>query len=203
MGELCHSGLTSPRNFIPLCSVRDDLMKALILASGMTLFYFLLVTLLFRFWQIRARAAAMTRLFLATLPAFIALHLLTPPDLGFLSPTLVEPQAVVDLAFALLLWGAAFFGGVLQLYNLADRGFSLRIVMDIERGKEGSMSLEEVLAGYSAGRGIDWMYQKRLDGLVEHGLADIEDGIVRNREKGRRLALLFGWLRQFLRLAPR
>ena len=31
--------------------------------------------------------------------------------------------------------------------------------------------LDDVLAGYSAGRGIGWMYQKRLDDLVGHRLA--------------------------------
>jgi hypothetical protein len=168
----------------------------------MTGIYLAVMTLLFRCCRIRARAAAMTRLYVVTLPGFVALHLLTPADLGFLPEDLTEPLPSVDLGFALLLWTAAFFGGILQLYNLADRGFSLRIIMDIEGGEGGSMSLDDVLAGYSAGRGISWMYQKRLDDLVQHRLARIEGGWIRNRRKGRRLAHLFGWLRCFLRLTP-
>jgi hypothetical protein len=175
-------------------------MKGLILAAGMGILYLLVMTLLFRCWRIQARAAAMTLLFLLTLPGFLLLHLLTPTDLGFFPGGLTEPHPLVDLGFGLLLWTAAFFGGILQLYNLADRGFSLRIIMDIEQGNGGAMSVEEVLAAYSEGRGIGWMYQKRLDDLVRHRLARIDQGCISTRRKGRRLARLFGWLRGFLQL---
>ena len=96
------------------------------------------------------------------------------------------------------MWTAAFFGGILQLYNLADRGFSLRIVMDIDSSKRRALTLDEILRAYGAGRGIDWMYQKRLDDLVRHRLACIENHSVRNRPRGHRLAVAFGWLRRFL-----
>jgi hypothetical protein len=177
-------------------------MKGLVLAIGMSAAYLVVLTLIFRCWRIQARAAVMTCLYLLTLPVFLVLHLLTPADLGFLPGSLTEPHPLVDLVFGLLLWTAAFFGGILQLYNLADRGFSLRIIMDIERGKDGAMSVDDVLAAYSDGRGIGWMYQKRLDDLVRHRLARIEGGWISNRRKGRRLALLFGWLRRFLQLDP-
>jgi hypothetical protein len=175
-------------------------MKGLVLATGTAAVYLGLITLVFRCWRVRARAAVMTRLFLLTLPGFLALHLLTPADLGFLPAGLTEPRPWVDLGFGLLLWAAAFFGGILQLYNLADRGFSLRILIDVQSGEGGAMSVDEVLAAYSDGRGIGWMYQKRLDDLVRQRLARVEGGWISNRRKGRRLARVFGGLRQFLRL---
>src|SRR5690242_417782 len=108
-------------------------MKGLLLATGMAAAYMGAITVLFLCCRVRHRAAAMTRVYLATLPVFVALHRLTPADLGFLPAQLTEPRAVIDLAFGILLWTAAFFGGILQLYNLADRGFSLRIIMDVTR----------------------------------------------------------------------
>jgi hypothetical protein len=175
-------------------------MKGLLLATGTALAYLALITLVFRCWRIERRAAAMTRLFLVSLPCFLAVYHFTPVDLGFLPASVVEPAAWVDLGFGLLLWTAAFLGGILQLYNLADRGFSLRIVMDIQSSQDRALSLDEVLSGYSAGRGIGWMYQKRLDDLVKHQLARVENGWISNRSKGHRLARVFGWLRRFLQM---
>lgn len=177
-------------------------MKALILATGMALVFLMATTALFQCWTVKRRAAAMTGLYLLSLPPFVAAFFLIPPNLGFLPDLFVENSLSVDLAFGLLLWTAAFFGGILQLYNLADRGFSLRIVMDIDNSETGSMSADQIFASYSAGKGIGWMYQKRLDDLVTHRLARIENGWIGNRRKGRRMALVFRRLRCFLRMDP-
>ncbi|OAI39518.1 hypothetical protein AYO40_05650 [Planctomycetaceae bacterium SCGC AG-212-D15] len=175
-------------------------MKGVVLATGMTLLFMVVMTAIFRRWRIERRAVAMSRLYLASLPVFLGAYLVTPADLGFLPGYLTETRAVLDLGFGLLLWTAAFFGGILQLYNLADRGFSLRIVMDIESSKNRALSLDEVLRGYSAGRGIAWMYQKRLDNLVSQRLSRVENGWICNQARGQRLALVFAWLRMFLRM---
>lgn len=175
-------------------------MKAIVLTTGMALVYLVAITALFRCRAIERRARAMTIFFVYTVPLYVAAHQFTPADLWILPEIAVEPRPWVDLSFGILLWSAAFLGGILQLYNLADRGFSLRIVMDIQRSQGGSMSVDEIYTAYSGGRGIGWMYQKRLDDLVHHKLASIDDGHVRNLPSGQRLALAFGWLRRFLRM---
>lgn len=175
-------------------------MKSFLLAAAMAFIYVATITALFRCRNIERRARAMTVLFLLSLPVYLVAHRITPADLGFLPEVLTEPLAWMDLAFGMMLWTAAFSGGILQLYNLADRGFSLRIVMDIQNSAKGAMSLEEIYSTYSGGRGIGWMYQKRLDDLVHQRLASIDDGRVCNRSKGQRVALVFGWLRHFLKM---
>jgi hypothetical protein len=177
-------------------------VKAVALATAGTILYFLAVTMAFRLCPPDTlRARLMLRLFLLTAAAGVVVHLLTPADLGFLPAGWVEPGQLLDLAFFLFLYSAAFFGGTLQLYNLADRGFSLRIVIDMVESKSGYMSVGDVLTSYSAGQGIPWMYQKRLDDLVRINFLTIGQGQVVSTAAGRRVAQRFQFLRRFLRLA--
>lgn len=178
-------------------------MKALLLALGCSLLYALLITLIFRTITVRERAAVMFRFFLATVPVYLALYALTPADLGILSPTLVEPRYVPAGLFGLFVHGALFFGGWLQLYNLADRGFSLRILIDIDESPERTSTRAEVQARYGAGRGMDWMLDKRVQGIVETGMATLAGGRLRLTPKGARAARIFGALRAFLQLEGR
>jgi hypothetical protein len=140
--------------------------------------------------------------FLSVLPVLLVAHLLTPPDLGFLPAELVMPIACVDIAFAVFLYSVGFFGGILQLYNLADRGFSLRILIDILEAPSQVMTLDGIMQGYSADRGIAWMYAKRLEDMQSAGLAKVEGGSLVLTRKGRRVAGLFAWLQEFARVAP-
>jgi hypothetical protein len=175
-------------------------MKAILLATTAALVLLLVVTGLFRLVRIRRRAAAMLRLFLISQPFFAAAVLFTSPDLGFLPQSMIEPWWWAELTFAMLLYAAAFLGGILQLYNLADRGFSLRIIIDIAEAAGSSLTCEEIFQGYSAGNGLCWMYQKRIDGLRENGLIAADESPLRITLKGLRGARLFAWLRRFLSL---
>jgi hypothetical protein len=159
-------------------------------------------------WGLRSgithrRARLMLIAFMSILPMLLAIHLLTPPDLGFLSAEFVMPIAWIDVAFSVFLFGVGFFGGILQLYNLADRGFSLRILIDILEAPLGAMSLDDVMHNYSAGRGIEWMYAKRLNDMLSGGLARVEGEFLVLTPKGRRIAKLFTWLQEFARVTPK
>jgi len=166
----------------------------------MGLAYFVGITALFRAMEIRSRAAVMTRIFSCSVPLFVAAHLLFLPYLDSVPSSLNTTQRWVSLGFGLLLYCAIFLGGILQLYNLADRGFSVRILIDIDESSTKSLALDEILAGYSQGKGIEWMYRKRIDGLVAHRLVEVRGDIVVLLRKGYRLAALFAWLRSFLQL---
>jgi hypothetical protein len=135
------------------------------------------------------------------LPFLLLFHLATPPDLGFLPARLITPVASVDLAFAAYLYSAGFFGGILQLYNLADRGFSLRILIDILESRHGAMEVDGIMTGYSAGRGIAWMYDKRIEGMVSTGLVSVDGARLILTDKGKRAADVFSCLRRFARVA--
>ena len=171
-------------------------MKAILLALIAGVLLFALGTWRLRRVSAGKGAATLLAAFLAVLPFLVVAYLLTPANLWFLSPALQIRPAILELAFALFLYAAGFFGGILQLYNLAERGFSLRILIDILHASDGAMTLDEVMSGYSDGRGIVWMYDKRVGGMRATGL------IVGNKDKlvltgrGRRIARLFSWLQR-------
>ena len=186
-------------------------MKSLLLAGAASAISVLAITAIFQLLRVERRAVTMVTLFVITLPVFALAHVLTPRNLGFLPVWLTEPSRAADLVFALLLYTAMFLGGVLQLYNLADRGFSLRILIDLD--ELGPMSASAVAKAYGAGQGITWMlptttartaatrmYRKRLDGLLQRGLVYVDEGMVRLSDAGGRTARVFEGLQRFLRL---
>jgi hypothetical protein len=173
-------------------------VKSLLLAGAATATSVLAVTMIFQSRRVERRAATMVTLFVITLPVFALVHLVTPRDLGFLPVWLTEPSRGADLVFGLVLYTAVFLGGVLQLYNLADRGFSLRILIDLD--ELGPMSVAAVAKAYGAGQGIAWMYGKRLDGLLRQGLVHLDEDVVRLSGSGGRTARVFDGLQRFLRL---
>jgi hypothetical protein len=178
-------------------------MKAILVATMAELLLFAGLSLWLRSGVTHRRARLMLIVFMSVLPGLLAVQLLTPPDLGFLSAELVMPIAWVDIAFSVFLYSVGFFGGILQLYNLADRGFSLRILIDILEAPSQAMNLDDVMQGYSAGRGIAWMYAKRLNDMQSAGLAMVDGECLVLTPKGRRVAMLFTWLQEFARITPK
>jgi hypothetical protein len=178
-------------------------MKAILVAALAELLLFVCVSWGLRSGIARQRARLMLIAFIGVLPVLLAIHLLTPPDLGFLSAEHVMPIAWVDIVFSVFLYGVGFFGGILQLYNLADRGFSLRILIDILEAPSQAMRLDDVMRGYSAGRGIAWMYAKRLNDMQSAGLVRVDGECLVLTPKGRRVAKLFTWLQEFARITPK
>lgn len=175
-------------------------MKAILLA-----FMACVLLLAVGTWLLRRKpggkgAATLTSVFVAILPLLAIVHLSTPASFGILPPSFQIPVPAVDFAFCLFLYTAGFFGGVLQLYNLAERGFSLRILIDILHAPSGTMTVDEVMKGYGAGRGIAWMYGKRVDGMKAAGLVTAAGERLILTARGRRVAELFSLLRKFTRI---
>jgi len=175
-------------------------VKGLLLAAASSLLCVAAITVLFRVVEVRRRAVAMLRVFLATIPIYLVAYALTPADLWLLPSWLVEPRGFLVTAFGLFVHAALFFGGWLQVYNLAERGFSLRILIDIDESAARALSREEEEACYGGGRGISWMLDKRIDGLVSIGLVEEREGRLVATDKGARTARVFGGLRAFLQI---
>jgi hypothetical protein len=175
-------------------------MKAILLALAAGALLLVVAT-----WRLRQAAdgkgaAKLLTVFLIILPVLAVTHLITPRDLGVLPTTLQIPIPAIDFAFCLFLYTAGFFGGVLQLYNLAERGFSLRILIDILHAPSATMTLDDVMEGYGAGRGIAWMYGKRVDGMRTAGLVVVAGDRMVLTERGHRIARLFSLLQDFARV---
>lgn len=178
----------------------DAIVKSLLLASAACVADLAIITAVFRLADVDRKVRLMGYVFLATLPFFIAAHVTTPANLGLLPQALVEPSRGVDLGFGIFIYGAAFFGGILQIYNLGERGLSLRMLIDIDESPRGSLTADELFRGYSHGHGIEWMYERRLAGLLHHGLIHIDGGQVRNSRAGQTAAVRFAQVQAFLRL---
>jgi hypothetical protein len=175
-------------------------VKGIALAIVLTAACFLSVLVALRLLQKRASAALLTVVFLASTPIYVLAFLTTPADLGFLPCWMCQEPEALELAFGLFVYASGFFGGVLQLYNLADRSVSLRILIDIAESPAGELSALEIADSYSQGRGLGWMYRKRLDDLVEHRFIQVTGGSACLRLRGQRAAALFRYLRTWLRL---
>lgn len=174
-------------------------MKGLLLAAAGSLALAAAITVLLRAARPERRAAALFRTFLASLPVFVMAYVLTPDDLGVLPRRLVDGRLVGAL-YGLAVYAALFLGGWLQLYNLAERGFSLRILIDMDEQPGRVMTPADVSRAYGGGRGMDWMVGKRIDGLVEERLAEVRAGRLTPTPRGRRAAAVFAAVRAALRL---
>jgi hypothetical protein len=178
-------------------------MKAICLASAMTVILLALATLGFRFFPGRRRARQMTIIYLACLVALVGVWSATPDDLGFLSRSLITEPSWLDLPLAWFFFSAAFFGGALQLYNLAERGLSLRILIDVLEAPNESLDVPALMAAYGGGQGISGMYRKRIEGLIEAGFVRRAHDSIVLTAKGVDTAALFARIRYFLRLSLR
>jgi hypothetical protein len=171
-------------------------VKAILLASASGLLLFALVTVSLRHIKTNNRVRILGILFGAVLPLLICVHLITPSNLGFLGAGAQLSTPGLDLLFALFLYLAGFFGGILQLYNLADRGFSLRMLIDILQAPSGVMTVDDMMTGYGGGRGIIWMYDKRIRDMIYNGLVtECGDNLVLTG-RGLRLARIYRTLRK-------
>ena len=175
-------------------------MKAIILAGLMALAFLVVMTVAFRALTVRQKAVFLTRLWLVSVPVLVGVYLVTPPSLGVLPIEVQDDPWWFGPIFCVGLWFAGFFGGLLQLYNLTERGMSLRMLIDVAESGDRGMNVDDIMRDYSGGQGITWMYQKRLDGLLDQQIVRLENGMLFNGPRGRRLAMTFSRLRRLFGL---
>jgi hypothetical protein len=166
-------------------------MKAIGLASAMTIVLLVLVTFCFRLYPSEHRARQMLFVYFFSLALLVALWFATPHDLGFLGRSLLTEPGWLDFAATLFFFSAGFFGGALQLYNLCDRGFSLRILIDMLETPADAVDVDHLTANYSSGRGLGWMYRKRIDDIVAARFIDQTSKQIVLTAKGEMFADLF------------
>ena len=170
-------------------------MKAILLSAATGLLLFILCTACLRYSRPHDRVRMLGGLFIALLPLLALAHIATPADLGFLSRDSLVSISGLDLVFAMALYATGFFGGILQLYNLADRGLSLRMLIDILEEPSGKMSADEIMTSYGGGQGIIWMYDKRIRDMLSSGLVRETDGNLVLTRRGIVLARVYSALR--------
>lgn len=174
-------------------------MKAILLAAAATLLTLVFTTLVFRAARIERRVLALLLVYVVVLGVLIAVSLGTPEDLWFLPGEFLAEPRWFDLLASIFFYSAAFFGGVLQLYNLADRGLSLRILIDVLERGERTPAASDLFEGYSGGRGMGWMYAKRIEGLIKSQLVVIDGDMLVLTQRGENTAKIYAGLRRLLR----
>jgi len=182
---------------------RAPRVKGLLLALAATALASGLVTLRLRSAPPGPRVPILLRSFAITAAAYLVTFALTPDDLGVLPPGLVENERLAEALFGLAVHVALCVGGVLQVYNLADRGFSLRVLIEIAAAPDGALGAKEIAARYGGGQGLGWMLEKRIRDMIAQGLIRPEGDGYRASPHGTRSARILGGLRRFLRLDPR
>jgi hypothetical protein len=182
---------------------RAPRVKGLLLALAATALASGLVTLRLRSAPPGPRVPLLVQTFAVTAMAYLVGFALTPDDLGALPPALVEHERLAEALFGLSVHLALCFGGILQIYNLAERGFSLRVLIEIATAPGGALDAKEIAARYGGGQGLGWMLEKRIRDMVGQGLIRPEGDGYRATAHGTRSARVLGGLRRFLRLDPR
>jgi len=177
-------------------------MKAVILATAMTIVLLVLVTLALRHHPTPRRARKMMLIYVLCLIGAATVWFTTSGDLGFLAQSLLIEPPWQDLSLMLFFFSAAFFGGVLQLYNLADRGLSLRILIDFAEADSRIIDTDWLIANYGGGKGLAWMYEKRIAGMLETNLVERRASTIALTSKGAHTAAVLFAVRRFLRLEP-
>jgi hypothetical protein len=172
------------------------MLKGLVLAFGGFLIFLCLHVALFRWLQPEPRFPLLLRLWAVLGAGLLAVHPMTPPTLGVLPPSQTTAGWAVDLLNCVFIYGFLFFG-YSMFYFLMDRGFSGRILIEIDRAPGRRLRPADVAARYS----MEMVLRRRLDEMVTLSRSVVlEEGRYRNAPKGRRAAALFAFLKRFWRL---
>jgi hypothetical protein len=69
----------------------------------------------------------------------------------------------------------------MEFFSMTARGFSLRIITDIYL--HSKLNPEQLLQEYANGKGIEWMFDKRIQGIIDLGLIKEESGQIKLSSK--------------------
>ncbi len=175
-------------------------MKGIILATICSACIFLAMTVAYRAWPGSDRVRTAFWIYVASLPIYGVAYALTPAGIcGLLIAGLSDP-VWLDALVGFFCLSASFFGGWLQLYNLTNRGYSLRMLVDLLAVPKQSSTPDEMVTAYADGRGLEWMYDIRLAGIFETQLATEQSGMISLTPKGARAARVAGLLRWLYRI---
>lgn len=171
------------------------MLKGVVLAVIAILLFLVVHVTIFRISVPRLRFIALTRLACVIGLLYVLAYLLTPPTLGFLPKDLVGGGWAIDFVNGMFIYVFLFIGYSMS-YFLVDRGFSARIMVEIEQSPERRLVPDEIARRYSIAMVLD----RRLNEMLEIGQIHVRDGRYRNTEKGHRAASVFRFAKRFLQL---
>lgn len=173
------------------------MLKGILLACGAFGAFLPLHLAIFHLRAPHRRFGSMVRLHASLALGLIVAYAVTPPDVWVIPAGWAGAGWLIDLANGLLVHSLLFVG-YSMFYFLVDRGFSARILIEIERAPGQALTPEEVAAIYS----LDRVVARRLDEMVDIGSVIKEGDRYRMTARGRREAQRFAFLKSFFRLGP-
>ena len=173
------------------------MLKGILLACGAFGAFVPLHLAIFHLRAPNRRFGSMVRLHASLALGLIVAYAVTPPDVWVIPAGGTGAGWLIDVANGLLVQSLLFVG-YSMFYFLVDRGFSARILIEIERAPGQALTPEEVAAIYS----LDRVVARRLDEMVDIGSVIKEGDRYRMTARGRREAQRFAFLKSFFRLGP-
>ena len=143
----------------------------------------------------RPHARAINVLWLCFLPIYGLLFRLLSTHCARLAVDFTQLAGVVNLLNGLLLNGLLLVGYT-YFFFLIERGFSLRIMIELGRSPRGKMTIPDIQQVYS----YDYILDKRLGQMFKMGYAAQDGPHIRNTDKGRKLAAANRLVRKILRV---
>lgn len=139
----------------------------------------------------------MVRIYACVGVLFAAAYLVTPQDLGFIPQNLKASGWAIGILNGLLLHTFLFMA-YSMFYFLVDRGFSGRIMIEIERSPSQSLTRDEIPKLYS----LEMVLTRRLGEMLDIGrIVKVQERYY-NTVAGSRAARVFLFVKEFLRIGP-
>jgi len=113
----------------------------------------------------------------------------------------ITPGAVIGLSkvfnffLGLFIYLLLFFG-YCQFYFIIDRSISVRIMIELEKSEKKKLDFEEIKKVYNP----DYIFLRRLKHMIDSRYITKEGDAYRNTKKGKFVAMLFKFLKEYLNL---
>ncbi len=169
--------------------------KGLVLALAGFFVFLVLHVLLFRLLAPKRRFGAMVRIALVLGLGLILVHRAISPDLGGLLPAYTAAGWAIDLLNSLLVY-VFLFVGYCMFYFLVDRGFSGRIMIEIQTAPGRRLRQQDIACRYP----LDMVLRRRLTEMMEISGVAQKGGRYLNTAKGHCTAAMFAFAKRFLQL---
>lgn len=143
----------------------------------------------------RPHSRAINLLWLCFLPIYFLLFYVFARYYPPLAVSIISPLGLVDFLNGLCL-NILLLLGYTYFFFLVERGFSLRLMIEIHRSAQGKLTIPELQEIYP----YDYVLDKRLGQMEKMGYATIEEGVLCGTSKGTKLAAANKLVRKVLRL---
>ena len=173
------------------------MLKGIVLAVGAFALFLPLHVVVLRVVRPPARFQSMMALHGVLAAILLAVYALTPADLVPLPYGWGAGGAVVGALNAMAVHWFLFMGYAM-FYFLVDRGFSLRIMIEVDRAPGGALSRDGIAAVYPP----EGVVRRRLEEMVEIGRLVRRGDAYRQTSRGRFDARMFAWIKSFLQFGP-